>query len=351
MPTLRKRNRSGKRTQWDIRYWKNGKRRSFTIGETDRRTAEKIYHEFCARLAEGKVDDTEMNSEEKTDSESGPKLSDLAEQARAYAVANKSPKTLEREQTAFQRLILELGDLRLEDVTAARMEEYKVARLRTVSPETVNIEIRILNTALSQALALGWITHPTHRFKQIRRHDPEPPQWLSMEQIDRLLRVCRPDHLRFVVFLLNTGCRRNEALGMTWEDIDLRRRQVVVRSTIGKMGKRRTIPINAALMTLLLEWPEPHSGRLFPKFGPDQITMAFRRLREAAGLPKGISIHSLRATFACHLIEKGVDIYTVSKLLGHSSVKVTERHYLALDPQHLQDAVNRIDFKEPHDSA
>jgi integrase len=231
------------------------------------------------------------------------------------------------------------------------MEEYKAARLKTVSPATVNIEIRMLNTAISQALALGWITHPTQKFKQIRRHEPEPLQWLSMEQIDRLFRVCRPDHLRFVVFLLNTGCRRNEALGMTWEDIDLRRRQVVVRSTIGKMGKRRTIPINEALMTLFMEWPGPHCGRLFPDFGPDQITMAFRRLRKAAGLPNGISIHSLRATFACHLIEKGVDIYTVSKLLGHSSVKVTERHYLALDPQHLQDAINKIDFKEPDDGA
>ena len=347
MPSLRKRNRSGKRTQWDIRYWKNGKRRTFTIGETDRRTAEKVYHEFCARLVEGKFDSTEMTSEEKTDSESGPKLSDLAEQARAYAAANKSPRTLEREQTALQRLIIELGDLRLEELTAARMEEYKAVRLRTVSAATVNIEIRILNTALSQAIALGWITRPTKRFKQIRRHEPEALQWLTMEQIDRLLRVCRPDHLRFVVFLLNTGCRRNEALGMTWDDIDLRRKQVVVRSTIGKMGKRRTIPINEALMALFNEWPEPHVDKLFPKFSPNQITMAFRRLREAAGLPQGISIHSLRATFACHLIEKGVDIYTVSKLLGHSSVKVTERHYLALDPQHLQDAVNRIDFKGP----
>jgi integrase/recombinase XerD len=71
--------------------------------------------------------------------------------------------------------------------------------------------------------------------------------------------------------------------------------------------------------------------------------MKFRRWARHVGLPKGISPHSLRATFACHLIEQGVDIYVVSRLLGHSSVKVTEKHYLALDPRHVQQAVNRLD--------
>jgi site-specific recombinase XerD len=54
------------------------------------------------------------------------------------------------------------------------------------------------------------------------------------------------------------------------------------------------------------------------------------------------SCHTLRVTFACHLIKKGVDIYTVSRLLGHSNVKVTEKHYLALDPDHIRSAVNQL---------
>jgi integrase len=69
-----------------------------------------------------------------------------------------------------------------------------------------------------------------------------------------------------------------------------------------------------------------------------------RRWVRYLGLPRGIHLHSLRATFACHLIEKGVNIYIVSKLLGHSSVKVTEKHYLSLDPTHVQTAVNQLEF-------
>ncbi|MBT7093849.1 MAG: tyrosine-type recombinase/integrase [Bacteroidetes bacterium] len=48
--------------------------------------------------------------------------------------------------------------------------------------------------------------------------------------------------------------------------------------------------------------------------------------------------------FGSTLIKKGVDIYTVSKLLGHSSVKVTEKHYLALDPAHVKEAINQLEY-------
>lgn len=72
--------------------------------------------------------------------------------------------------------------------------------------------------------------------------------------------------------------------------------------------------------------------------------MKFRRWARNIGLPKGISLHSLRATFACHLIKNGVDIYIVSRLLGHSTVKVTEKHYLALDPDHVKTAINRLNY-------
>ncbi|MBI5058251.1 site-specific integrase [candidate division KSB1 bacterium] len=162
-----------------------------------------------------------------------------------------------------------------------------------------------------------------------------------------MLAVCKDDYHRLAMFLLNTGCRCNEGLGMTWDEVDLGRRQVVVRSAVGKMGKRRTIPINDQLAAVFRNWPGDHTSRLFPKFGPNQVTMGFRRLRRAAGLPEGISVHSLRATFARHLIERGVDISTVSRLLGHSSVKMTEKHYLALDPQHVHSAVNQLDFTSP----
>jgi integrase len=184
-------------------------------------------------------------------------------------------------------------------------------------------------------------------FKQLKLAEAEPPEWLDNEQIQILLSTPDMEFKRFLAFLLYTGCRRNEALGLQWGDVNLQRCQIVIRGQIGKMGKRRTIPVNGALAEVLAQWPEPREGLLFPHYGPNQVSMKFRRWVKEVGLPKGISVHSLRATFACHLIEKGVDIYTVSKLLGHSSVKVTERHYLALDPKHVQEAVARLAYGQP----
>lgn len=360
MPSLRKRSRSDKRTTWDIRYQVNGKARVYTIGETDRRTAERIYRDFCDLLAVGRLDKLPLRPLEgfqRLDLDNGgnaglaesPRsriLSDLFDHAAEYSKHNKSPKTSERESTAFQRLLEGIGDIPLVELSVEVLEKYKAQRLKTVSKSTVNIEIRMLNAAIHQAAEQGWTGLPTKGFKLLRQIDKEPPKWLSREQIKTLLATATGDYRRFIEFCLNTGCRRNEVLEMRWDNIDLERRQLVV---IGKMGKRRTIPINDELSKMLQEWPGRHIGLLFTKFNPNQISMAFKRIREQAGLPSGISVHSLRATFASHLIEQGVDIYTVSRLLGHSSVTVTEKHYLALDPAHAKVAVDTLRLTGPPD--
>jgi integrase/recombinase XerD len=238
-----------------------------------------------------------------------------------------------------------LGNIPISEITPAKIEEYKATRLKDVTPSTINIEVRVLNTALNQAVELGWIEiPPSSRFKQIRLPESEPPEWLDEEQISKLLTSDDPEFVRFIQLLLCTGCRRNEGLGLNWSDVDLQKRQIVIRGQVGKMGKRRSIPINDMLHAVLAAWPSAREGPLFPHYGSNQVSMKFRRWARVTGMPKGISLHSLRATFACHLIKNGIDVYTVSRLLGHSSVKVTERHYVALDPDHVRSAVNLLSF-------
>ena len=278
MPSLRRRKLPSGRTVWDVRYWQGRNQRVFTIGETDKRTAERIYRDFCVRLAEGKFDGIDVTIETSAELQDGPTLSELAIQARIYAEANKRSKTLEREQLSFNQFIKILGDIPVAELTPAKVEEYKAARLSEVKASTVNIEIRVLNTALSQAATLGWLKGiPQQHFKQIRQPEPEPPRWLNPDEIQQLLGVCDEEFRFFLQFLLNTGCRRNEALGVTWEDVDLKKRQIVIRGRIGKMGKRRTIPINDTLLKIFEEWPKHHEGRLFTDYTPNQVSMTFRR--------------------------------------------------------------------------
>ncbi|MCL4306520.1 site-specific integrase [bacterium] len=337
MPSLRKRKLKSGATYWDIRYRVDGIMKVRRIGETDRRTAEKIYHEFCSALAAGESDGM--------DSPPSMLLSELAERSRTFALSNKSKKTGDREATALRTLINAVGDLRIDAVTPMIIEEYKVRRLTEVSPHTLNLELRVLNTALQQAKKLKLIPEAAPgRFQLVRTRTPDPPAWLTKDQIKLLLSHPDPLYRRFLIIGLKTGCRRNEVLGLQWSDIDLPRRQIVVRGETGKMGKRRTVPISDTLAELFIKWPGERSGLLFPDYKPDSVSQKFRRWARQISLPPDIHLHSLRATFACHLIEKGVDIYTVSRLLGHSSVKVTEKHYLALNQEHVRTAVNHLDF-------
>jgi len=138
--------------------------------------------------------------------------------------------------------------------------------------------------------------------------------------------------------------RRNEALELSWNDIDIRRQIMTIRGETSKTSRSRQIPINGELQTVFNDWKVEKTGRLFPGYYPNQVSMKFRRWAREIGLPDNIKLHTLRATFACHLIRKGVDIYTVSKLLGHHSVKMTEKYYLALDPDKAREAVEKLRF-------
>ncbi|MDP8238748.1 MAG: site-specific integrase [Candidatus Hatepunaea meridiana] len=203
----------------------------------------------------------------------------------------------------------------------------------------------MLNTAIHQAKSLGWKGDlPEKTFKQLKLPDTEPPKWITEDQIQILLTNADSEFKAYLQFLLHTGCRRNEALGVTWEDIDLVKRQILIRGEVGKMGKRRSIPINDVLYKVLYKFRGVRTGLLFPNYQSNQISMKFRRLARKIDLPREYSLHSLRSTFGSALINKGIDIYTVSKLLGHSSVKVTEKHYLALDPEHVKSAINQLDY-------
>jgi integrase len=349
VPSLRKRVLPSGKIYWDIKYRENGHQRYRPIGETDRRTAEKIFHKFCNSFAEGRSDGTRSPRDQAGSNNMPmivPTLKDLAEHARVYAASNKSSKTLEREQLSFADLIRFFGNIPLSELTPAKIELYKADRLKSVTPSTVNICVRQLNTAFAQAVALGWLDPSIgQRFKQIRAPEAEPPLWLSDDEVALVLSTPDVEFQIFLLLLLHTGLRRNEALGLTWGDIDVERRQIIVRGTVGKMGKRRTIPVNEILFEALSNWHAERKGHLFPNYRSNQVSMKFRHWAKRIGLREGICLHSMRATFASVLIQKGVDIYTVSKLLGHSSVKVTERHYVALDAKHVRSAVDLLSFR------
>jgi integrase len=230
------------------------------------------------------------------------------------------------------------------------LERYKTERLKSVKNITVNRDLITIKAMLNKAVEWGYLDRsPAERIKLFKIRKDERPQFLSKEEIERLLHSCTEGLYPFVYTALNTGMRRSELVYLRWKDIDLDKRKITVHSREdwqSKSGKSRSIDINDNLFRFLKEYKHQRSEYVFcTKDGHPLVNNLDRRFRNAAkraGLD-GVSIHTLRHTFASHLIMAGVPLVTVSKLLGHADIKTT-MIYAHLSPQHLKDAVNTLDF-------
>lgn len=154
-------------------------------------------------------------------------------------------------------------------------------------------------------------------------------------------RRSRSRHLYpILVVALDTGTRRGEIFNLHWEDVDFKARQLWIRET--KNGTPRHVPMTERVREVLSKHPRRiDSDYVFPGYASAQLSNTFRTtfadLLQRAGIT-GVVFHSLRHTFASHLVMKGVPLHTVGKLLGHRGSNITLR-YAHLSPGHLQDAV------------
>jgi integrase len=163
-------------------------------------------------------------------------------------------------------------------------------------------------------------------------------RYLSPEETQRLYDAIEKSanrQLKFIVpLLLLLGCRKRELLDAQWCDVDLERRNWYI--PLSKSGRPRNVPLSAKAVEVLQKlprWPGcpyvvPNPETLKP-FG--NLYCCWDTARRRAGLPD-VRMHDLRHSFASNLVNAGQSIYVVSKLLGHTQVKTTQRY------SHLSDA-------------
>lgn len=161
------------------------------------------------------------------------------------------------------------------------------------------------------------------------RRERKLPRILSFQQVMRMLGVCNLYSKTLLSVIYDCGLRAFEACSLKWNDINFDRQQVHVKK--GKGGKDRVVPICPETLVVLKAYRKhyPSMNYVFKMFGKDApVTNAFirARLKEAltmAGLDTSLTIHSLRHSYATHLLEAGEDIQTVQQRLGHKSVSTT----------------------------
>lgn len=219
---------------------------------------------------------------------------------------------------------------------------------KPVSTITINNYIRNLRVFFNY-LERNYIIrkNPMKRIRQLRTNR-QPKVYLTDDELRRLLakfdRSYFSEHRDYMMILLmlDSGMRLGECSTLLVSDLELSRKRINLRAEETKGRKERTVFFSPKTEKALRSWLQykdryVESDYLFPvkehggSIGVGNFESNFRKYIERAGLNEDYSPHCLRNNFAKRCLMNGMDIYTLSKLLGHSSVTVTEQAYLDLN--------------------
>ena len=216
-----------------------------------------------------------------------------------------------------------------------------------------------VGTVIARVAALRFFFVRTLKRHEFRQDLPYPkkqrrlPTVLSVDEVGRLINAAGNLTQRALLMILyGTGMRRKEVSLLKISDIDSRR--MILRVEHGKGGHDRDLPLSPALLETLREywkWKKPRTY-LFPSGdrhrGKDQpisdktVWYACMEAARHAGLTKRVTPHTLRHSWATHLLEASTDLRTIQILLGHGDLETTAK-YLHLSQKHLQAVSNPLD--------
>jgi integrase len=236
-------------------------------------------------------------------------------------------------------------------VDGAEMLPLLTGLNKGIKPATINHELSVISAAVNHAVRkwgvnianpvrYQWLKTGPLRLRYLEKHEAKT----LLEQAHKL----RPDLANFIRLAINTGCRKTELLLLKWSDVNIERRYMLLRPENTKGNKRRILPLNAgAIQALTQQKQQIKTEWVFARQNGERVktfNWLFRKAAQQAGI-EDFRIHDLRHTFASWLVSEGVELVKVRDLLGHSSIKMTER-YAHLMPDRLLGAVSVLDLFE-----
>ena len=242
-----------------------------------------------------------------------PAVVTFGEAVDRYLKAKSRKKSIKDDERHLAALKAAFGaDTPLREITAARISGWKAERLAAQCPRTkAPYSAAAINRPLA---ALRHLLHLAHEEWEVlpavprMRLEKEPQgriRWLEADEETRLLDACRASKTRhlanIVTMALETGLRKAELLGLTWDRLDLSRG--VIRLEITKSGKRREVPMGQAVYDVLASQPGPRQGRLWPS---GKLRTAFEKAVETAKLDD-FHFHDMRHHFASWFAMRGGD--------------------------------------------
>ena len=267
---------------------------------------------------------------------------------RAYLQATHKPSSIVKFEHGLKKFLSFKQVKYIDEITPALLDECAVslkARLKGKYAPGLNRDIRAIKTAMRQAEF--WDMLPPQNWRKVSKFKEVKGrvEFHTPEEIKQILAIFNPEWQLVARLGFQAGLRRGEISMLKWKDVDFKNNQIYVAPN--KTEGHRFVPIVKELRKAL----EAHKKRakrgaeFVINAGEDRYSpyylSAFYTKETKEKLPFKCGLHKLRHTFASHLVQNGVDLYRVSKLLGHSSIKMTEI-YAHLAPADLKSAVTKL---------
>jgi len=242
-----------------------------------------------------------------------------------------------------------LGTLTISSITSEHITSWTEKIAKQYAPQTVNSALGCLSSAFAWFIApKKWLkANPCHGVAQT--HVPDRVyKWIRTRgELERLLLTCADD-LRDMIAV--------------WDDVSFDTRLITIQrgSPNGppKSGRIRTVPILDSVLPVLQQRALRRGGSVLVFPGRDgkhrtqqPVTSAYKAALRRAGLEPSLNWHALRHTAASWWVMSGGDIFRLSKLMGHGSVKVTQKTYAHLAPEAWQQDYGRLAFNVPAEPA
>jgi integrase/recombinase XerD len=262
-----------------------------------------------------------------------------------------SESTIRNYSSALKEFVHFFREKPLEALAQAEIEKFLLylADERKVSTSYLMVSISAIKFHYEKVLEMGHVTfkinHP--------RGEKQLPEVLSEEEVVKLFwKISNLKHKCIVMTIYSGGLRLSEVVGLRVSDIDSKRMMIFIKGAKGK--KDRYTILSRELLNWLREYYKKEKPRewLFEGVTGGQYSMRSVQniMREAvkhAGIKKHATVHTLRHSFATHMLENGTDLRYIQNLLGHSSSKTTEiyTHITTKGLEQLSSPFDRLNLR------
>ena len=239
-----------------------------------------------------------------------------------------SPNTIKTYMSYMRSYVAEFHDRDLKSITTQQINDYilNLIRSKNISSSQQNQRINAIKFYYEQVLGRKKLYYQLSR----PRKEKKLPIVLMVEEVQLILKQCKNlKHKCILMTLYSGGLRRSELINLKISDIDSQR--MLIRITNSKGGKDRYTLLSEKLVRLLRDYYKQYKpkdwlfeGQSGGQYSATSIEKIFHKALTQAKINKHATPHTLRHSFATHLLEQGINLRYIQEILGHSSTKTTE---------------------------